>query len=109
MARPSKFSPERAERILAALAAGNIRRAAAASAGADEGTLGRWMRRFAGFAGAVRAREAEAELVNVAVLQGAARASDWRAALAWLERPRSAEWGRVDRVEIVPPRPRAGA
>jgi hypothetical protein len=101
MVRPSKYTPERVQRVVEALEGGNTRRAAASAAGIDEGTLERWMRRFAGFAGAVSAAEATAELAHVATIKRAAEDGDWRASLAWLERRRNEDWGRQDRLEII--------
>jgi transposase len=42
---PSKFTSERRARILEVLSAGDSRRAAAAVAGIDHATLGRWLER----------------------------------------------------------------
>jgi transposase-like protein len=101
MARPTKYTPERVARIVEALEGGNTRRAAAMAAGIDEGTLERWVRRYAGFAGAGREAEAQAEVAHVSTIKQASDSGDWRAALAWLERRRNEDWGRRDKVEIV--------
>lgn len=45
MPTPSKFTAERRSRILEILSAGGSRRAAAAQAGIDHATLGRWLTR----------------------------------------------------------------
>jgi transposase len=100
MARPSKYTPERAKRITDALAAGNSRKGAAAYASITEDTLLNWMRRYSDFSGAVKSAEAQAEVAAVACITQAARNGDWRAALTWLERRRHQEWGRVDRLEL---------
>jgi hypothetical protein len=98
--RPSKYTPEVVKRIMDALAAGNTRKAAAEYGGIDEDTLGRWRRRFADFADAIKSAEAHAEVGHVANIATAAKGGNWTASAWWLERRRSAEWGRVDRVEI---------
>ena len=100
MARPSKYTPERVAMILAALEAGVSRKGAAEYAGLDESTLGRWMARFPGFAGAVKQAEAGVELRAATSLQTAFTDGDWRAGLAWLERRRPSDWGRRDTLEI---------
>ena len=100
MARPTKYTPETVKRIVDALAAGNTRRAAAAYGGIDEDTLGRWLRRYADFADAVKNAEAQAEVGHVARIAQASAAGTWQASAWWLERRRHADWGKVDRVEV---------
>lgn len=101
MARPSKYTPERAARILSALREGNTRSASAALGGIDLGTLSRWEKRFAGFAGFVKDAEASAERMHVGNIKRAAFAGNWQASAWWLERRRPEDWGRKDRLEIV--------
>lgn len=100
MARPTKYNTDRAGRILAALRAGNTRSAAAHAGGIDMGTLARWEKRFSDFAGYVRDAESAAERMMVGHIRQAAL-SDWRAAAFWLERRRSEDWGRKDRLEVT--------
>ncbi|MBV9173618.1 MAG: hypothetical protein JOZ81_26440, partial [Chloroflexi bacterium] len=99
MPRPPKLTPERQERVLAAIGAGATRKAAASYAGVDESTLYRWLKRNASFASLLRAREDEVEVRACAEIQQAASA-DWRAAAWWLERRRPADYGRTDRVDL---------
>jgi hypothetical protein len=99
VARPTKRTPEREQRLLDAVRAGNTRRASAAYAGVSEDSLERWQQRYAGFADALTRAEAEAEVRNVAIVQQAAR-DDWRAAAWWLERRRPEEYARRDRLEV---------
>jgi len=94
-----KYTLERAERILEAVGAGATLRAAAAAAGIDESTLWRWQQRNAAFAKDLHAREAESEVVLVAIIRRAAE-TDWRAAMALLERRWPDTWGRRDRVDL---------
>jgi transposase len=101
VARPTRYSPEVAEQILAALRGGNTRRAAAAAAGVTERTFERWMARFVGFVGAIEKAEAEAHLAHVATIQTAATDGTWQASAWWLERRCPEDWGRRDRLEII--------
>jgi hypothetical protein len=101
MARPSLYTPERAQRITDALADGNTRRAAAAYGGISDDTFARWLKRFADFAAAVKAAEAEAEVAHVANIKRAAIRGNWTASAWWLERRRHEDWGRKDRVELI--------
>ena len=101
MGRPSKYTPERAQQITDALAAGNTRKASAAHAGIGENTLGDWLRRFRDFRDAIEKAEAEAELAHVATIRAAAHDGTWQASAWWLERRRSDDWGKRDRLEII--------
>lgn len=84
-----------------ALAAGNTRRTACQLAGVSEDAFARWLARYAGFAEAVQRAEAEAEAHHVANVKRAADDGTWTASAWWLERRRSDDWGRRDKVEIV--------
>jgi hypothetical protein len=99
MARRSKQTTETEKAILDLLRAGITRTAAAELNGVDRVTLWRWMARSATFRNAVAAAEAQAEVRATITLRQAGE-TDWHAALAWLERRRHADWGKVDRVEI---------
>jgi hypothetical protein len=99
MARPTKRSATTEAAILTALRGGMTRTAAAESNGVDRTQLWRWMTRSATFRNAVAAAEAQAEVRATITLRQAGE-TDWHAALAWLERRRHADWGKVDRVEI---------
>jgi transposase len=100
MARPTKRTPEREQRLLLAIRAGNTRRAAAAYVGVDERTVERWKQRFAGFADALSRAEAESEVALVAIVRQAAT-QDWRAAAHLLERRWPDTWGRRERVDVL--------
>ena len=117
MARPTKFSKERAQRIVDALKTGNTRRASAAYGGISEDTLARWIESNAGFAEQVELAEAECEVAMAAIIRKAALGQtvkktkttktaeatitvveevfeyDWRAAETWLKRRKRADWG----------------
>jgi hypothetical protein len=101
MPRPSKFRPEVAEKIIAALKAGNTRTASALYAGIDYSTLKRWTERNAEFCAALDQAEAQAEVGHVATLAAAARAGEWRASLAWLERRRHDDWRERKTTELA--------
>lgn len=104
--RPSKFTEEVAKTILAAIANGATRRVAAGMAGVGESTLRAWTRLgrrgvdpYAQFQACLMqaSRAAENMMANTVFEAGK---SDWKAALAWLERRVPGEWGR-NRVEVA--------
>jgi hypothetical protein len=99
MARPTKLTPAREAAILTSLRAGMTRTAAAESNGVERTQLYRWMARFAPFRNAVMEAEAAAEVRATITLRQAGE-TDWKAALAWLERRRRDDWGRVDKLEV---------
>lgn len=101
MARPSKYTAERVEKIVDALAAGNTRKTAARLAGIDQGTLENWVQRYSDFSAAIEKAEADAEASHVANIVKAATSGSWTASAWWLERRRHEDWGRKDRLEIV--------
>jgi hypothetical protein len=100
MARPTKLTEATERAILTALRAGMTRTAAFEAAGVERTQISRWMRRFATFRNAVLEAEANAEIQTTIVIRQAIERGDWRAALAWLERRRRDDWGRVDRIEL---------
>jgi hypothetical protein len=91
--RPAKFTPERQERILDAIRAGNYVETAALAAGIGKSTFYEWVERFPDFADAVQKARAEAETRYVAVIEKASTTS-WQAAAWWLERSAPSRWGR---------------
>ena len=100
MARPTKFNPQTADRILGVLRAGNTRTASALYAGVDYSTLKRWAERNAEFCAALDHAEAEAEIRCVTVLMKAVQEGDTAAAKWWLERRRQDDWRQHDKIEI---------
>ena len=98
MARPTKLTPDRRARLLSALRGGNTRRASCQYAGIGESTLADWLKRNRELRLAVEEAETEVEIRCAALLQKASL-KDWRAALAWLERRRPADWSRRTQVE----------
>lgn len=101
MSPPSKRRPSVEAAILDALRRGNTRAAAAEAAGIDRTQLWRWMRRCATLRNAITRAEAEAEVKAVGAVHDAYADGDWRAALEWLKRRRSQDWGDVQRIEII--------
>ena len=111
MARPTKLTPERRDRIVKAMGAGNYLEAAARSAGVHPSTVYRWLERaerepdglYRDFAEEVRRAEADAEVHAVAIVRRA-MAEDWKAALAYLERrhPNRLAAGEAERLDPTP-------
>lgn len=108
MARPTKLTPERAKRIVDAIADCCTREAAAAAGGVAPSTLFAWLARGRDHPdtdeGRLWARiqraEYEAELTLTRDVRAAAR-EDWRAAITLLERRHPDRWQRpTDRLEL---------
>lgn len=117
---PTKLTPDRHDKIIRAVRAGNFYRAAAAYAGIHHDTLYDWIRRgdaerarlaadpkakpdaresvFLAFSDAIRNAEAEAEIEAVAHWKAHAK-GDWRAAKAWLAARHRADWAETTKVE----------
>jgi len=102
MARPSKFTPERRQRILGAIRAGSFAEAAAEFGGISASTFYEWLERgrggdarYAKFAEEVRQASAEAEVRHASQISKAGQSGDWRASAFWLSRARRERWGRV--------------
>jgi hypothetical protein len=68
MARPTKYTPDTATKILDALREGKSRVAACGLARVTDRTLERWMARYVGFVDAIHEAEAEAEAKQTANL-----------------------------------------
>ena len=95
----TKLTPERADRIVALLKAGQDRVTACSSVGISERSLREWMtqgergdERFVEFARRVREAEAECETRAVVQIQVKGK-DDWRALAWWLERRFPLRWG----------------
>lgn len=106
MRRPAKGQTEgqgrqvKREKILAALKAGNTRRAAAAYAGVHWETFYRWLE-DATFSDAVYEAEAAPEVLCASTIVNAARKGDWRAGNSWLEKRRRDEWGDEINIRVL--------
>ena len=91
MARITKRTDERVERILDALSNGQTRRVAAACGGVSDDTLRRWIIADTQLSMRVSAAESQAEMALVTCIRNAA-GHDWRAAAWLLERRDPANW-----------------
>lgn len=106
--RPSSFSPERAEKLLAAVRKGVPYVHAAAAAGVSFDTFNRWRLKgendegeeYCEFCEQLAAAESEAASLLVSRIVEASR-KDWRAAVWMLQRRFPKEWG-TDRKENNP-------
>ena len=110
--RRPKLTPSRYKRIVSALKTGNFVTVAAAYGGIGRTTFYRWMNRgqaegrgrFYRFYKAVRRALAHAEVHAVGVIRRA-MATNWQAAMTWLERRHPQRWRRINRSEAgVDPR-----
>lgn len=103
MARPTKYTPDAAQRFETALAAGATYRLACGYAGISEDTFAAWRKRYPDFADMLARTDAAAALRWLERIEQAGT-DDWRA-LAWkLERRFPAEFGRtVQQVEVSGP------
>jgi hypothetical protein len=94
MARPSKYSPERAATIAEAIEKGLTFGLAAALGGISPDTLTVWRRRYPDFAERIDAAEAQGALVNITKVRDAAN-DDWRAAAWILEHRHPHQYGKT--------------
>lgn len=112
MGRPTKLNARVQKKICAALSAGNTRTAASGAAGVDPDTFFQWMRRgkgtekdraqtplYVAFVEAVEKAEHSAEVDYLDVIKNAAGSGNWQAAAWWLERRKSGDYRRTDRIE----------
>lgn len=101
MARPPKYSPERAELIVRAIKQGNTLTNAAKMGGIHYETLKDWRGRYQEFSAAVEKAEAEAESLHVNAIVSAGVSGNWQASAWWLERRRTGDWRKPsDRLEV---------
>jgi len=103
--RPTKLTPEVADKICQAIAGGNYREVAAAWAGIGERTLREWMQRgesprsrYHDFRRRVLEAEQAAEIRAVGLIMAKA-ATDPVHAQWWLQRKHPERWGRKDRLQ----------
>jgi hypothetical protein len=99
MGRPTKRTPEREQRLLEAIRAGNTLRASSAYAGVSEDTLAIWRQRYSDFSESLTRAIAESEVVLVAIVRKAA-SEDWKAASWLLERRFHESWGKRERYDV---------
>ena len=93
--RPSKLSnPEREQRLLDALRAGNTIQHACRYAGVSDESFARWQRRSVDFVEKLKKAEADAIVRHVANIAKAAADGQWQASAWWLERRYPEFYGR---------------
>jgi hypothetical protein len=110
MARPTKLTPELAEKVITAIRAGNYASVSCQRVGISESTYYRWLERgesetsgiYREFLDQIRSAEAEAETHAVAIVRRA-MGHEWRAAIAYLERRHPARWRRQTSTELTGP------
>lgn len=100
MARPTKYTHERATVIIQAIEEGLTYEFAAALGGISGATLTRWCERYADFAERIGAAEARGVQKNLATIRAAAsgdddRPPDWRAAAWILEHRHPNQYGKT--------------
>jgi hypothetical protein len=102
MGKPLTLTPDKQEKILQAIRAGNYRSAASKFAGVDWGCMRNWIRKgnkgeepYAAFVAAVKEAEGQAEASLVASIKKASQ-EHWTAAAWLLERKHAPKWGRRD-------------
>lgn len=96
----NKMSEPRVLAILTALEAGCTRRAASAAADIHHATFYRWMEQDATLRDAVEKAENVAEAHATVLIRKAAFEGNWTAAAWWLERRRSDDYAKRDRLEV---------
>ena len=105
--RRTKLTPERQQRIVNAIAAGNYFDVSCRYTGIDEAPAYLWMQRgrreqqgiYFDFLNAVKEAEAQAEVSAVVAIKQAF-GTNWAAAMTWLERKFPDRWGRKDRLDV---------
>lgn len=97
--RPTKRDDETEATIINNLMAGCTRAAAYRSAGISKQTFYNWLNDFIDFLDAVEKAEAEAEKRFTYVIQRAS-VDSWQAGAWWLERRRSEDYGRKDKITL---------
>lgn len=96
----SKRTPELEWEVLQALRIGTTRHGAAAAAKINHMTLSRWINSDPDFEDQVQQAEGEAEAKYVARIHEAAHNGTWQAAAWWLERRRSDDYARRERIDM---------
>lgn len=98
LGRPTKYTPDRVEKILRIIRDGNYRNVAAQCAGISTETFYQWMDSYPDFSDAIIKAEADCEAEVVARFRNAGQ-MDWRASESYLKRKHPERWGDKSRVE----------
>lgn len=99
----SKYTPERTDKILNAIAVGATFTHACNYAGIDMDTFARWRRKYAEFAEAIKEAEGKAVVGWLARIEAAAKTGNWTAAAWKLERRYPEDYGRKEKIEHANP------
>ena len=106
-----EYYPEKAERFLEALRAGNYASVSCDFAGFHEASLYRWLQQgeedieagnvtvYSEFCEAYKKADTRAEYRAILTVSNAAL-TDWKAAMTYLERRRPERWGRRDALKV---------
>lgn len=100
MARRSKLTPERQDRIVALIRSGNFDYIAAEASGINRATFYTWMAKgeaaqqgmYRNFHDAVKEAQALAEVDKIGIISSAANDGTWQAAAWYLERKHPDRW-----------------
>ena len=104
MARPTKYTPEVAKKIVQSVRLGSTYELACAYAGISVATFGRWRNSYADFEQAIKEAEGAAVTGWLAVIEKAAQEGTWQAAAWKLERKYPQQYGRrvINSYEEIP-------
>lgn len=95
----SKYTPERVDKILKAIAVGATFGHACSYAGIDHDTFNNWRKRYSEFSDAVKEAEGKSVVGWLAKIEKAASDGNWTAAAWKLERRFPEEYGRKEKHE----------
>lgn len=102
MARPTKYTEEKAAAICKDIERGNTLRVSAIVNGVPVSTFNDWRSKFPGFSEAVEKAEAQAEMLHVGAIVAEGVSGNWQASAWWLERRRHDDWRKpIERQEIT--------
>ena len=101
MARPTKYTDEKAAAICKDIERGNTLRVSALVNGVPVSTFNDWRQRYPEFSAAVEKAEAAAESLHVSNIVREAVSGQWTASAWWLERRRNDDWRKVERQELT--------
>ena len=107
--RKSKLTPERQQKIVELVAAGNYQNVAAHCVGIDETTLSRWLKMgseqssgpYYEFRQALKEAEAQSEAVRIERIATAGQTGNWQADAWYLERRYPDRWARRERQDLT--------
>lgn len=99
----SKYTPERVDKILKAIAVGATFGHACAYAGIDHDTFNNWRKRYSEFSDAVKEAEGKSVVGWLAKIEKAASDGNWTAAAWKLERRFPDDYGRREKIEHANP------